>query len=89
MTFSQKLGVLTCVPRIALETEIAAGTMCALNVPDLKLAALQISFVTLVENETLPGLSALEGALAEAAANWEAVSGVNPILLNPVELDRN
>nr|WP_323782892.1 LysR family transcriptional regulator [Amylibacter sp.] len=70
MTVSQKLGVLTCVPRIALETEIAAGTMCALAVPDLDISVIQIGFVTLAETENLPGLAALESALVAAAANW-------------------
>nr|WP_325248341.1 LysR substrate-binding domain-containing protein [Amylibacter sp.] len=73
MTFSRKLGVLTCVPRIALETEIAAGTMCALSVPDLDLSLIQIGFVTLKETQNLPGLAELEAALVAASSDWASL----------------
>lgn len=69
-TVSQKLGVVTCVPRIALETELAAETMCALTASGLDLSVIQIGLVTLAETQNLPGLSELEGALVAAAANW-------------------
>lgn len=64
---ARQVNLLACVPRVTLDTHVATGALCALDVPDLRLPPIQISFVTLAEYEDLAPLQSLRQALAEAA----------------------
>ena len=59
--------MLTCVPRTAFEALNDIGQHKALHVPDLRLALIQTSFMTLAESQALPAMQALRRALLIAA----------------------
>lgn len=66
IVLARQLNLLTCVPRLALDTHRASGDLCALDIPDLHLPPIHICFVTLAENDDLAPLQALRQAVAEA-----------------------
>jgi len=72
---TREMQVLTCVPRIVLDTHIAAGELCVLDLPSLNLPPIQIGFVTLAEHEEMASLQVLRQALREAAAQIKATPG--------------
>ncbi len=67
MILAREMEVLTCLPRFVLETHIAAGELCALDLPSLTLPPIQIGFVTLAEHENIDTLQLLRQALKTAA----------------------
>jgi DNA-binding transcriptional LysR family regulator len=69
---AKQVNLLACVPRVTLDTHIATGALCALELPDLQMPPIQISFVTLAENETLAPLQKLRQALTEVARDEES-----------------
>ncbi len=71
MILAREMDVLTCVPRLVLDTHIAAGELCVLNLPSLKLPPIQIGFVTLAEHEDMTALQLLRHALRDAAARLD------------------
>ena len=64
---ARELDVITCVPRLMLDTHIAAGELHALDLPSLVLPPIQIGFVTLAEHEGMASLRILRKALRVAA----------------------
>lgn len=56
-------GVLICVPRVLLETEVAGNRIVPLVTPDLSLPPIRICFVTLHESDHLPAIHHLRSAL--------------------------
>lgn len=75
MIFAREMEVLTCVPRFVLETHIAAGELCALDLPSLNLPPIQIGFATLAEHENMASLRTLRQALREAVAELHGAHG--------------
>ena len=71
IVLARQLNLLTCIPRLALDTRVASGALCALEVADLTLPAIQICFVTLAEYDDILPLKALRRAVGEAAASGE------------------
>ena len=67
MELARRMTLLTCLPRIALDTLVPAGELCILEVPDLVLPPIQIGFVMLAEHAHLEVLQALRAALSDAA----------------------
>jgi len=65
MLLARRVHYLICVPRLALEAHVAAGALCALDLPDLRLPPIQIGFVTLAQNEGMAPLQTLRRALAD------------------------
>ncbi len=70
MILAREMAALTCVPRLALDTPIAAGSLCALEIPALKLPPIQIGFVTLAEHEQMAALQLLRQALRHTAPQF-------------------
>ncbi len=64
---TREMEVLTCIPRMLLDTHIAAGELCVLDLPSLRLPPIQIGFVTLAEHENMAPLQLLRQALRQAA----------------------
>jgi len=62
-----RAGLLVCIPRLALESEIAGEALRVLDLPDLHLPPIQIGFVTSAHNEAMLPLRAFRQALVEAA----------------------
>lgn len=73
MILAREMDVLTCVPRFVLDTYIAAGELCALDLPSLTLPPIQIGFVTLAEHENMTALQLLRHALRQAAAGLDEI----------------
>lgn len=67
MILARQVNLLICVPRLAIDTHVAADALCALELPDLQLPPVQICFLTLAEHEDMAPLRALRQALAETA----------------------
>jgi len=74
MVLAREMDVLTCVPRLMLDTHIAAGELHAIDLPSLELPPIQIGFVTLAEHEDMASLKILRQAL-RAAAGDHALAG--------------
>lgn len=70
ISFTKQVNLVTCVPRIALETHIGAGEICVPDLPDLTLPLIQFNFVTLAEHEDMDSLQAVRHALNEAAGSY-------------------
>lgn len=71
---AREMNVLTCVPRLMLETHFAAGELRALDLPSLNLPPFQIGFMTLAEHEDMASLKILRQAL-RMAAGVDAAAG--------------
>jgi hypothetical protein len=69
MLLARQVPYLICVPRLALDSQVAKGTLRAIDLPDLRLPPIQIGFVTLAQNEDLAAVQSLRKALAEVAPN--------------------
>lgn len=67
INLAKQLDLLACVPRVTLDTHVAAGALRALDLPDLQLPPILISFVTLAEYEDIEPLQRLRQVLAEVA----------------------
>lgn len=74
IVLAKQLELLTCVPRLALETHMMSEQLCVLEVPDLQLPPVQIFIVTLVEYSDFVPLKDLARALAEVTALDRAVT---------------
>jgi len=59
IALAKQLNLLTCVPRLALDQQLAYGDILALDIPDLQLPPIQIGFVTLAEHEAMASLQTL------------------------------
>ncbi len=68
IVLARQLNLLTCVPRLALDTHMASGGLCALDLPDLHLPPIQICFVTLAEHDGMEQLGNLRQAMIEATS---------------------
>lgn len=68
MLLARQAGHVICIPRLALDSDVARGTLCVLDLPDLALPRIQIGFVTAAHNETLAPLQTFRRALAAVAA---------------------
>jgi len=64
---ARQVGLLVCIPRLALEAEGARDALSVLELPDLRLPPIQVGFVTSVHNETMVPVQTLRRALIEAA----------------------
>ncbi|MBM2294338.1 LysR family transcriptional regulator [Sulfitobacter pseudonitzschiae] len=63
LRLTQRIELLTCLPKIVLETYAAEGRIVPLVTPDLDFLRIQTCFVTLRENDTLQSLQMLREAL--------------------------
>lgn len=66
MILAREMNVLTCVPRLVLDTHIAGGELSALDLPSLSLPPILVGFVTLAEHEGMAALQCLRQALQAA-----------------------
>jgi len=66
IVLAQQLNLLTCVPRLALDTHMAAADLCVLDLPDLRLPPIQISFITLAAHADMVPLQNLRQAVIAA-----------------------
>lgn len=64
-----ELNMLTCVPRSALDSRIAQGAICVLDLPDLRLPKIHIGFVTLAGHENMSSLQQFRQVLIETASD--------------------
>ncbi|NDW07342.1 LysR substrate-binding domain-containing protein [Jiella pacifica] len=67
MILARELELLTCIPRSVLDSHIAAGQLCALDVPALTFPPIQIGFMTLAEHEDMASVQILRRVLTAAA----------------------
>ncbi|PWW01482.1 DNA-binding transcriptional LysR family regulator [Hoeflea marina] len=79
MILARELNVLTCVPRFILDTHIAAGELCQLDIPALRLPPIQISFVTLAEHENMAALQSFRRVLRATAEHFNDAAGVSGV----------
>ena len=63
LRLTQRIELLTCLPKIVLDTYAAEGRIVPLVTPDLDFPRIQTCFVTLRENDTLQSLQMLREAL--------------------------
>ena len=66
------LGMLTCVPRVALNEHSHARDLKVLEVEDLQLSSIHIGFATTAELHQMPEIAALREAMIAAAKAWAA-----------------
>ncbi|MGX1306358.1 DNA-binding transcriptional LysR family regulator [Amorphus suaedae] len=65
---ARQVGLLVCIPRLAMEAEGAREALRVLDLPDLRLPPIQVGFVTSVQNEMMVPVQTFRQALIEAAA---------------------
>ena len=65
---ARQVGLLVCIPRLAMEAEGAKEALRVLDLPDLRLPPIQVGFVTSVQNEMMVPVQTFRQALIEAAA---------------------
>lgn len=65
---ARQVGLLVCIPRLAMEAEGAMEALRVLELPDLRLPPIQVGFVTSVQNEMMVPVQTFRQALIEAAA---------------------
>lgn len=63
LILAQEIELLICVPRRALDAQMATGNVVPLTTPELFLPPIRICFVTLREIEQLPSIHLLRAAL--------------------------
>jgi DNA-binding transcriptional LysR family regulator len=68
------LGMLTCVPRVALNEHANARDFKVLEVADLALPSIHIGFATTAELRQMPEVADLREAMLDAAKAWIAGS---------------
>lgn len=64
------LGMLTCVPRVALNEHSQARDLKVLDVADLELSSIPIGFATTAELRQMPEIADLRDAMIGAADAW-------------------
>ena len=72
INLASALGMLTCVPRVALDEHSHARNFKVLDVADLELSSIHIGFATTAELRKMPEIAALRDAMLEAARAWSA-----------------
>lgn len=72
LILARELDVLICAPRFTLDTHIAGGELCALDIPSLALPLIRVGFVTLAEHRNMAALQLLWQVLSEAAERFSA-----------------
>ncbi len=66
------LGMLTCVPRVALNEHSHARDFKVLDVANLELSSIRIGFATTAELRQMPEIADLREAMLRAARTWTA-----------------
>lgn len=68
MLLARQVGLLVCIPRLALEADGAKDALRVLDLPDLRLPPIQVGFVTSAHNEMMMPVQTFRQALVEVAA---------------------